>query len=155
MSIESEKHNQNLRLIIIDCRALMLQKEAMLPGSAQFEITNSCDKRNLLNQVRQRFDDCKDQVHICLLGLNPQEVPRDFNESGDYLGPSNFGQSPLSGKQTSQTDDNLDIRDFHDKVLKFIIEMFYRESFKYISFLPGGFEQCHQFIKTENAMILH
>ena len=91
MSIESEKHNQNLRLIIIDCRALMLQKEAMLPGSAQFEITNSCDKRNLLNQVRQRFDDCKDQVHICLLGLNPQEVPRDFNESGDYLGPSNFG----------------------------------------------------------------
>ena len=55
----------------------------------------------------------------------------------------------------SQTDDNLDIRDFHDKVLKFIIEMFYRESFKYISFLPGGFEQCHQFIKQENATILH
>lgn len=54
-----------------------------------------------------------------------------------------------------QTDDNLDIRDFHDKVLKFIIEMFYRESFKYISFLPGGFEQCHQFIKQENATILH
>ena len=40
-------------------------------------------------------------------------------------------------------------------MLKFIIEMFYRESFKYISFLPGGFEQCHQFIKQENTIILH
>lgn len=94
-------------------------------------------------------------MHICLLGLNPQEVPRDYKEANDFIGQSNFGQSPLSNKQLSQTDDNLDIRDFHDKVLKFIIEMFYRESFKYISFLPGGFEQCHQFIKQENATILH
>ena len=49
----------------------------------------------------------------------------------------------------------MNIKEFHDKVLKFIIEMFYRENFKYISFLPGGFEQCHRFIKEENALILH
>jgi len=85
-------------------------------------------------------------------------VPRDYQEAQDTIGFSHFGQSPLSGKTpgaAANADSNMNIKEFHDKVLKFIIEMFYRENFKYISFLPGGFEQCHKFIKEENALILH
>lgn len=33
------------RLVIIDCRIDMLQKEAMLPRTAKFEVTNNCDKK--------------------------------------------------------------------------------------------------------------
>lgn len=98
--------------------------------------------------MRQRFDGCKDQVHICLLGLNRQEVPKDYNEAQETVGFSHFGQSPISNKVPGAgLDGSMNIKEFHEKVLKFIIEMFYRENFKYISFLPGGFEQCHKFIK--------
>jgi hypothetical protein len=31
--------------------------------------------------------------------------------------------------------------------MRSIIEIFYKEKFKYISFLPGGFEECHEFIE--------
>ena len=85
-------------------------------------------------------------------------MPRDYQEAQDTIGFSHFGQSPLSSKTpgaAANADSNMNIKEFHDKVLKFIIEMFYRENFKYISFLPGGFEQCHKFIKEENALILH
>ena len=33
--------------------------------------------------------------------------------------------------------------------------MFYKENFKYISFLPGGFEDCHKFVQEQNAKIMH
>ena len=32
--------------------------------------------------------------------------------------------------------------------------MFYKEKFKYISFLPGGFEACHSFIEQYNQQVL-
>jgi hypothetical protein len=38
------------------------------------------------------------------------------------------------------------ISSFHQRILTLLIEIFYRENFKYISFLPGGFEQSHNFI---------
>ena len=80
-SIDSEKSRNPIRLVIMDCRASMLQKEAMLPRSAKFDIDNNCDKKNLLEQVHQLIDDCKDQAHICLVGLSEQEVPKDYNQA--------------------------------------------------------------------------
>ena len=47
----------------------------------------------------------------------------------------------------------MNIQEFHDKVLRTIIEIFYKENFKYISFLPGGFEICHDFIEKQNYQI--
>ena len=88
------------------------------------------------------MDDCKDQAHICLLGLNEQEVPKDYNEASDF-----FGQSPMRG---IYNDENMNIKDFNQKVLKCITEIFYKEKFKFISFLPGGFQQCHEFIEQQN-----
>ena len=76
-------------------------------------------------------DDCKDHTHICLLGLEEQETPKDYNEASDF-----FGQSPMQG---NNLDDQMNLREFNHKVLRCIIEIFYKEKFKYISFLPGGF----------------
>lgn len=36
-----------IRLVVIDCRLAMLQKETMLPRTAKLEIHNDCDKRYL------------------------------------------------------------------------------------------------------------
>jgi len=33
----------------------------------------------------------------------------------------------------------MNLKEFNQKVLSCIIEIFYKEKFKYISFLPGGF----------------
>jgi len=81
ISLDSEKYKNAIRLVIMDCRASMLQKEAMLPRSAKFDIDNNCDKKNLLQQVRKLIDGCKDQAHICLVGLSEQEVPKDYNQA--------------------------------------------------------------------------
>ena len=53
----------------MDCRIDMLQKEAMLPRTAKFEVSNNCDKKFLQEQIRKLVVDCKDQDHICLMGL--------------------------------------------------------------------------------------
>ena len=80
------------------------------------------------------MDDCKDLTHICLLGLSEQDIPKDYNEAQEQYGL--FGQSPMSAYKN---DESFDIKDFHHKVFKCITEIFYKEKFKYISFLPGGF----------------
>ena len=55
---------------------------------------------------------------------------------------------------SSSSDGSFNIKEFHERVLKCIIEMFYKEKFKYISFLPGGFEACHSFIEQYNQQVL-
>ena len=109
----------------------------MLPRTAKFEVTNNCDKKQLQAQIRKLVVDCKDQDHICLMGLNELEVPKDLNAGL-------IGMSPMS--KVAQ-DGSFDIKEYHQRVLRCIIEIFYKEKFKYVSFLPGGFESCHEFIE--------
>ena len=90
-------------------------------------------------QVRQLIGDCRDGDHICLLGLAEQDVPRDYNQAQEM----GFGYSPIS---KGGHDRSTDIREHHERVLQCVIEIFYKERTKYISFLPGGFEECHRFI---------
>jgi hypothetical protein len=80
LSTDSQRKNQ-MRLVILDCRASMLQKEAMLPRSGKIDINNNCDKMSLVDQVKGLVEDCKDQTHICLVGLNSMEVPKDYNDA--------------------------------------------------------------------------
>jgi|TARA_B110000285_G_C15106689_1_gene608440 hypothetical protein len=47
-------------------------------------------------------------------------------------------------------DGSYDIKEYHERVLRCVIEIFYKERMKYISFLPGGFEECHRFIENQN-----
>ena len=76
------------------------------------------------------------------MGLNKIDYPKDYNQAQELLGY--ISQSPASAKNYPQNNENqINIKEFHEKVLKFLIEMFYRENFKFISFLPGGFEECH------------
>lgn len=62
-----------------------------------------------------------------------------------------FGYSPIS---KGVNDRSNDIREHHERVLQCVIEIFYKERTKYISFLPGGFEECHRFISQQNMNIL-
>ena len=123
----------------MDCRVAMLQSEALLPRCAKFEISNDCQKKALIEQIKKLVIDCKDQDHICLLGLNELETPKDYEEAQEKFGL--FGQSPLSmTKANNNNDSNYSIEEFHERVLRCITEMFYKEKFKYVSFLPGGFD---------------
>lgn len=95
-----------------------------------------------MEQVKKLIVDCKDQDHICLLGLNELDIPKDYAEAQEQFGL--FGQSPLSmTKAAGAAESNYTIEEFHERVLRCITEMFYKEKFKYISFLPGGFDICH------------
>jgi hypothetical protein len=127
----------------------MLQKEAMLPSTAKFEINNNCDKKYLQQQVRNLIADCSEQDHICLVGLSEQEVPKDYNQAQEI----GFGQSPMS-RVGQSNDGSYDIKEYHERVLRCVIEIFYKERMKYISFLPGGFEECHRFIENQNLQII-
>jgi hypothetical protein len=37
----------------------------------------------------------------------------------------------------------MDISDYHERILRFLVEDFQSKGFKYISIIPGGFSECH------------
>mmetsp|Transcript_23146 Transcript_23146/g.22622 ORF Transcript_23146/g.22622 Transcript_23146/m.22622 type:complete len:90 (+) Transcript_23146:214-483(+) len=49
----------------------------------------------------------------------------------------------------------LDIKDYHERILKFLIEEFQQKGFKYISMMPGGFEECHHKAITYGFSLLN
>ena len=119
----------------------------MLPRTCKLDINNNCDRKSIQEQIRLLVGDCRDFDHICLLGLEEQDVPRDYNQAQE-LG---FGMSPL-GK--NRQDGSCNIKEFHERVLRSVIEIFYKERTKYISFLPGGFKECHEFVEKQNLIQL-
>jgi len=38
---------------------------------------------------------------------------------------------------------SISIKEFHERVLGFLIQDFQKKGFAYVSTLPGGFQQCH------------
>jgi len=69
-SKSKDEYQNQLRLIVIDCRLLMLQSEVMMPNTLRFDIQNNCDKAYIQHQVRQLIMDIQPQDHVCLLGLS-------------------------------------------------------------------------------------
>lgn len=74
--------------------------------------------------------DYKDSYHICLLGLDKNEEQTEFT-----TGNQSDGSASKSGK--------ISIRQFHEAVLKFLSVELVKYGFKYVSTLPGGFQQVH------------
>lgn len=139
-----------IRLVIIDIRSDMLQRETMLPRTGKLDFKNEIDKKALYQQIKDVLAGLTaqhDQIHICLLGLKSQEVPKSYDEAHEM----GFGFSPL-GK--SQQEGAVDISSFHEKVLRTVIEIFYKEQTKYVSFLPGGFRECHDYVEKLNLVQL-
>ena len=78
--------------------------------------------------------------HICLVGL----------------GPISIKPSKKFETNTGNDSDNiLDIKDYHERILKFVIEEFQQKGFKYISLLPGGFEECHDLALSYGFSLLN
>ena len=54
------------------------------------------------------------------------------------------GLNPLTSSTIADKDDShLDISNYHEKILRLVVEDFVRRGFKYVSCLPGGFKECH------------
>jgi len=57
------------------------------------------------------------------------------------------GLSPLlpkyGKKYETNNENNLDISDYHERILRYLIEDFHQKGFKYVSIIPGGFSECH------------
>jgi len=125
----------------------MLLDETALPRTCKVGVENHTDKMQLHQNVRRLLAGCKENDHICLLGLQEQKVPKSYDEAHE-LG---FGASPLgrSGSEVSGS-----ISQFHERVLKTVAEILYQEETKYVSFLPGGFAECHDFIQRQNLVQL-
>jgi len=83
-----------------------LQNEALLPNSFNFQVHSECNKEFLQQQIDD-LDGCKDTHHVCLIGLEA-----------------------LSLKSTKKFETNtggesvLDIKDYHERILKFLIDEF-------------------------------
>lgn len=74
---------------------------------------------------------CKEIYHICLIGLDPlsEKVSNKFE----------------TNKNDSQNgDSHLEIGAYHESILRFLIEDFQKKGFKYISVVPGGFQEIHE-----------
>jgi hypothetical protein len=57
-----------------------------------------------------------------------------------------IGLDPLEEKPDKKFETNsetMDIRAYHESVLKYVVDDFLAKGFKYISVLPGGFKECH------------
>lgn len=137
-----------IRLVVIDVRSDMLQRETMLPRTGKLDFKNEVDKNALYQQIKDVLAGLTaqhDQIHICLLGLKSQDVPKSYDEAQEM----GFGFSPLAKTQQEGT---LDISSFHEKVLGTVIEIFYKEQTKFVSFLPGGFKECHDYIQKLNLV---
>lgn len=85
---------------------------------------SECNKEFLEKQIDELVG-CKDIYHICLVGLDE------------------FSAQNLKKFETNNNDTILDIKDYHERILMFIIEEFQQKGFKYISIFPNGFNKCH------------
>lgn len=61
--------------------------------------------------------------HICLIGLET------YTDSNTEKFKTNNNDAAI-----------LNIKEYHERILMFLVEEFLEKGFKYISFLPGGFE---------------
>ena len=61
------------RFIIVDCRLNTLQQEVTLPHCLTVEVLAASKAEQLKNQIKSLLD-YKDSYHICLLGLDKNEV---------------------------------------------------------------------------------
>lgn len=50
----------------------------------QFQLSNNCEKRNLINQVRMLIEGFKNQRHICLFGLNRIECQKEYYSNDNH-----------------------------------------------------------------------
>jgi hypothetical protein len=76
---------------------------------------------------------CKEIYHICLVGLDP------LSEKNSSKFKTNKG-----GDGGRQADNNLEIGAYHESILRFLVEDFQKKGFKYISVVPGGFQEIHE-----------
>ena len=50
----------------------------------------------------------------------------------------------------------MDIEEFHERIIKFLVEEFVRRGFKYVSHIEGGFEDCHAVAMTNQIpLVVH
>ena len=79
----------------------------------------------------------KDNVHLCLVGLDWNTELDEDSETGDKEETKHQSATDIKSKLQSNT--KLSIREFHEYVLQFLIADFVKKGFKYVSYLPGGF----------------
>ena len=116
----------------------MLQKESLLPNTFQLDIKKDCNKEQLQQEVEKLYF-CKDIYHICLIGL------------GEFTKAPQIVQI-----EDENSECNLDIEEFHERILKYLVDEFIKRGFKYVSHLQGGFEECHRIsTKLTIPLVVH
>ena len=63
---------------------------------------------------------CKDTHHICLIGLTQLT-------------------KKLADIFETNNNENIDVVDYHERVIRFLIKDMREKGFRYISIIPGGF----------------
>lgn len=129
---EHDFYYEKIRFLIVDCRLDSIQKEAFLPNSFKLSIPSECTKEYLQSQT-EKLTSCKEIYHICLLGLDPLSEKT----------ASKFETNKNEGSQAG-ADSQLEIGAYHESILRFLIEDFQKKGFKYISVVPGGFQEIHE-----------
>ena len=49
----------------------------------------------------------------------------------------------------------MDFSDYHERIIRFLIEYLMEKGFKFISIIPGGFNECHDLALTYNFSLLN
>ena len=77
----------------------------------------------MLQKQLTRLSKFRDDFHVCLLGIGDlSRVPQIVD---------------------IEDESNLDIDEFHERILKYLIEEMVRKGFKYVSYARGGFQEAH------------
>ena len=118
----------------------MLQRDGYMINCAKLEVENGITRTELERRIDFLVGNIHEEIHICLLGLNEQEIPTDYNQQQDLL-----NGSPIKAQNS-----DLSMEEFHQKMLKQIVEIFYQTKTKYVSFIPGGFQECHDALQFLN-----
>lgn len=49
----------------------------------------------------------------------------------------------------------MDISVYHERIIRFLVDDFMEKGFKYISIIPGGFNECHDLALQYNFSMLN
>ena len=110
----------------------------------------AASKAAQIKQQINKFTDYKDKVHLCLIGLDCSQELEEYSSNEETV-----GSASSSTFKKVQANTKLSIREFHEYVLQFLIADFVKKGFKYVSYLPGGFQQVHDMAKIYGFQLMN
>jgi len=128
-----EIYYEKLKILIVDCRINIMQQEAQVPNTIGLEIKDECRKEILEREV-QKLENFKDVYHICLMGF--KKLGKDQEEKVE--------------------EELMSLEVYQEKIFRYVATEFLRQGFSRVSFIEGGFEECHWLCLQHNLqMIFH